>query len=267
VRLALVLAGIVFAVGAAVATINGVVDPKDKFYSGAPLTAALESRCLLADDVVGARSYPEFKRDLFRRRKATTVVVGSSVVARGGVNMTYPGFGPAPLLDTMRFLARSTPKRRRLTIYVQTAVSWFDPQRRPATIDESLVSKVGYLLSPWTLASSLDLMRRSRTLAFTGWQKERLGRTCVVDRGSTSPAWRADGTLADGREPVGSSLPRGFAWNRLSSLDEALAVAQARRWRVVGFTAPSSRWETYERELKALFAKHGYRWRIRRMQS
>jgi len=266
VRLALVLAGIVFAVGAAVATINGVVDPKDEFYSGAPLTAALESRCLLADDVVGARSYPEFKRDLFRRRKATTVVVGSSVVARGGVNMTYPGFGPAPLLDTMRFLARSTPKRRRLTIYVQTAVSWFDPQRRPATIDESLVSKVGYLLSPWTLASSLDLMRRSRTLAFTGWQKERLGRMCVVDRGSTSLTWRADGTLADGREPVGSSLPRGFAWNRLSSLDEALAVAQARRWRVVGFTAPSSRWETYERELKALFAKHGYRWRIRRMQ-
>src|SRR6266545_364426 len=159
VRLALVLAGIVFAVGAAVATINGVVDPKDKFYSGAPLTAALESRCLLADDVVGARSYPEFKRDLFRRRKATTVVVGSSVVARGGVNMTYPGFGPAPLLDTMRFLARSTPKRRRLTIYVQTAVSWFDPQRRPATIDESLVSKVGYRLSPWTLAASLDLSR------------------------------------------------------------------------------------------------------------
>src|SRR6266498_2516329 len=129
---------------------------------------------VFADDVVGARSYPEFKRDLFRRRKATTVVVGSSVVARGGVNMTYPGFGPAPLLDTVRFLARSTPKRRRLTIYVQTAVSWFDPQRRPATIDESLVSKVGYLLSPWTLASSLDLMRRSRTLAFTGWQKERL---------------------------------------------------------------------------------------------
>ena len=55
-RLALVLAGIVVAVGAGIAAINRVVDPKNEFYSGAPLTEALESNCLLADDVVRTRS-------------------------------------------------------------------------------------------------------------------------------------------------------------------------------------------------------------------
>ena len=47
----------------------------------------------------------------------------------------------------------------------------------------------------------------------------------------------------------------------------ALAIARAHGWRVVGLSGLTPRWETYERELKALFAKHGYRWRIRRMQA
>jgi hypothetical protein len=265
VRRALVLVGIVVVVGAAVATINGVVDPEDEFYSGAPLTAALDSGCLLADDVVRARSYPEFKRDLFGRRQRTAVVFDSDGVARRGLNMGFPGFGPASLLDAMRFLDRTTPEGKRLTVYVLTSVSWFDPQVRLAESDESPASKIGYLLSPWTLAASLDLMRHSRTLAFTGWEKERLGNACVVDRGSPAPAWRADGTLAGVRSAGDSSAPRAFAWSRLSPLDAALAIARTRGWRVVGLSGLTPRWETYERELKALFAKHGYRWRIRRM--
>jgi len=265
VRRVLLLAGIVMAIGAAVATINGVVDPKDEFYSGAPLTAALDSRCLLADDVVRARSYPEFKHDLFGRRQRTAVVFDSAGAARRGLNMGFPGFGPASLLDALRFLDRVTPKRRRLTVYVVTSVSWFDPQVRVADPHESFLSKVGYLLSPWTLGSSLDLMRRSRTLAFTGWEKERLGKACVVDRGSPAPAWRTNGTLAGARATGGSAAPQAFAFNRLSPLDAALAIARTRGWRVVGLSGLTPRWETYERELKALFAKHGYRWRIRRM--
>jgi hypothetical protein len=265
VRRALLLAGIVMAIAAVVATINGVVDPRDEFYSGAPLTAALDSNCLLADDVVRARSYPEFKRDLFSRRQRTAVVFDSAGVARRGLNMGFPGFGPESLLDAMHVLDRATPEAKRLTVYVVTNVSWFDPQVRLAESDESLASKVGYLFSPWTLGSSLDLMRHSRRLAFTGWEKERVGKACVVDRGSPSPAWRADGTLAAARARGGASAPRAFAWNRLSDLDTALAVARTRGWRVVGLSALTPRWEIYERELKALFAKHGYRWRIRRM--
>jgi hypothetical protein len=265
VRRALLLAGIVVAVGAAVATINGVVDPKDEFYSGAPLTAALDSTCLLADDVVRARSYPEFKRDLFARRQRTTVIFDSSASARRGVNLGFPGFGPETLLDEMRYLDRATPARKLLNVYVVTSVSWFDPHVHVDAAHKSFASKARYLLSPWTLGSSLDLMRRSRRLAFTGWEKERVGPSCVVDRGSTSPAWRADGTLAGAHTPVAPSAPTSFAWNRLSSVDAALAVAESRGWRVVGLSGLTPRWETYERELRALFAKHGYRWRIRRM--
>jgi hypothetical protein len=274
VRRALLLAGIVVAVGAVVATINGVVDPKDAFYSGAPLTAALESNCLLADDVVGARSYPEFKQDLFGRRHATTVVLGTNVGARAGetsfVHMGFPGFGPVPLLDAMRFLARATPTGNRLTVYVVTDLSWFNRQLRLDAFHKPFVSKIRYLLSPRTLKSSLDVMRRSRTLAFSGWQKEGAGGTCVVDRGSPFPAWRANGTLAGAPpESGGSPAWRGFAWNRLSSLDAALGIAQAQGWLVVGFSGPralSPQWDTYSRELSALFARHGYRWRVRRMQ-
>jgi hypothetical protein len=266
VRRALLVTGIVVAVAAAVAAINRVVDPKDEFYSGAPLTAALDANCLLADDVVHARSYPEFKQDLFRRRHTTTLTLGSNVELRRGVNMGFPGFGPAALLDAMRFLARATPRGNRLTAYVITDGSWFDSQVHRPTFRESFVSKVGYLLSPWTLKSSLDLMRRSRTLAFSGWQKEGVGRSCIVHRGSPYPAWRADGTLT-GAPKSGSATGRTFAWSRLSPLDAALGIAHVNGWRVVGLSEPTPQWETYQRELSALFSKYGYRWRVRRMQA
>jgi hypothetical protein len=266
VRLALVLAGIVVAVGAAIAAINRVVDPKNEFYSGAPLTEALESNCLLADDVVRSRSYPEFKRDLFGRRTSKTVVFDSNAAAKRGVNLGFPGFGPKTLLDEMQALARATPEDRRLNVYVVTNVSWFDPDVPAGDFDTSLAEKARYLLSPWTFVSSLDLMRRSRTLAFTGWEKQRAGATCVVDRGTPFPAWRTDGRLAGVQPRAASTVPTSFAWNRLTSLDQALAIARAHRWRVVGLSGLTPRWETYEHELRALFAKYGYRWRIRRMQ-
>jgi hypothetical protein len=267
VRLAVVLAGIVVAVGAAIAAINRVVDPKNEFYSGAPLTEALESNCLLADDVVRSRSYAEFKRDLFGRRTSKMVVFDSNAATGRGVNLGFPGFGPKTLLDEMQALARATPEGRRLNVYVVTNVSWFDSDVPTGDFEASLNEKARYLLSPWTLASSLDLLRRSRTLAFTGWEKQRAGGTCVVDRGTPFPAWRANGTLAGVQPQSASTRPASFAWNRLTSLDQALAIASAHRWRVVGLSGLTPRWETYEHELRALFAKHGYRWRIRRMQS
>ena len=263
-RRLLLLAGIVVAIGAAVVFIDRAVDPRNEFYSGEPLTAALKSNCLLGDDVVGARSRPELKQDLFGRADRKTVAFDAGVDGSRGVNMGFPQFGPASLLDAVRFLDQARPKGK-LTLYVTTDVSWFDPATDIAAPHETFASKLGYLLSPWTLASSLDLMRRSRTLAFTGWEKERVGGSCVVDRGSPEPAWRADGTFTGTPEAERSSPPTSFAFDRLTSLDAALAIARSRRWRVVGRSPAAPRWETYERELKALFAKHGYRWRIRRM--
>jgi hypothetical protein len=173
VRLALVLAGIVVAVGAAIAAINRIVDPKNEFYSGAPLTEALESNCLLAGRRRSSRSYPEFKRDLLGRRNTKTVVFDSNAVMQRGVNLGFPGFGRRPCSTRCRPSQRATPQGRRLNVYVVTNVSWFDPAVSAGGFDTSFAERARYLLSPWTVASSLDLMRRSRTLAFTGWEKER----------------------------------------------------------------------------------------------
>src|SRR5207249_2672208 len=155
------------------------------------------------------------KRDIFRRGHTSTVAFDSKGLTRRGVNMGFPGFGPAPLLDAMRYLAHAAPKGKRLTVYVVTDLSWFNSQVRLDSFHKPFASRLGYLLSPWTLKSSLDLMRRSRRLAFKGWQRERAGESCVVDRGSSYPAWRANGTLAGA--VAGDSSPwRGFAFKRLT---------------------------------------------------
>src|SRR5205085_2971266 len=136
------------------------------------------------------------------------------------------------VVTTMRYLADAVPDRRRLRIAIVMQSSWFDPKTPATRFDESLASKLDYLLSPSTLGSTLDLMRRSRTLAFTGWQREQLGRRCVVDRGAPRPAFRVDGTFtAAAPEPATS---RAFAFERLTPVDDALALAAGRNWRVAG---------------------------------
>jgi hypothetical protein len=252
--------GVIALVVAALAALNGVVDPKDEFYSGDPLSAALASRCLLAYDVVSERSYPELKRDLFSRKQPTRVVFSSDGLARPGLDLGFPGFGPGDVLAMIRHLFEAVPDARRLRIAIVTEPSWFDPETTGTHSDTSALSRLAYLLSPSTLGSTLDLMRRSRTLAFTGWQKERVGRRCVVDRGSPRPAFRLDGTFSAPAPQLPAS--RAFAWNRLSSLDDALALAARRSWRVAGVSTLAGS-TVYRRELKALFAKHGYRWRVR----
>jgi len=261
VRRLLLVAGVIALIVAAVAALDGVVDPKDEFYSGDALSAALGSNCLLAYDVV-ERSYPELKQDLFRRKRPRRVVLSSDGIARPGVELGFPGFGPNETLTTMRYLRDTLPEGRKLRVAIVTEPAWFDPQTPTRDFDESGLAKLGYLVSPSTLGATLALMRDSRTLAFTGWQKEQAGRRCVVDRGSPTPAFRLDGTFtAPAPQPATS---RKFAFERLTPVDEALALAEGRGWRVAGLSRlPGS--PTYQRELKALFAKHGYRWRVRRM--
>ena len=258
----LLVGAVVVILVAAVVGLNRAVDPKGEFYSGEPVETALSSRCLIGDDVV-ARTYPEFKHDLFRRRKVTRVIFGTNGAGAGRVNLSFPGFGPEHLLDAMRNLEEETAEREHLGIRIVTRVSWFNTATPVPRFDNSLGSRLKYLLSPRTLKSSLDLIRKSRTLAFTGWQKESAGGACVVDRGSPSPAWRADGTFTgSGSDP--KPPWHGFAWHRLTPLDSALAIAQQHRWNVIGRSVSSGP-APYAHELKALFAKHGYAWRVRRM--
>src|SRR5439155_7525282 len=128
----------------------------------------------------------------------------------------------------------AVPEGRKLRIAIVTQPSWFDANTPATRVDESTASKLGYLLSPSTLGSTLDLMRRSRTLAFTGWQKEQAGPQCVVDRGTPTPAFRLDGTFAVPAPRPATS--RAFAFDRLTSIDDALALAEGRHWRVAGLS-------------------------------
>ena len=260
-RILLVL-GTIVAIVAAVAALNRVVDPEDEFYSGDALSAALASNCLLAYDVVDSRSYPELKRDLFRRRRPTRVVLSADGRARPGVELGFPHFGPDDLLGMMRYLAGAVPDAERLHIVVVTQPTWFDAGVHDGGSDTSgPLSRLAYLVSPAALVSSLDVVRRSTTLAFRGWRKEDVGRRCIVDRGSPEPTFRLDGSFT-ATAPVAASDE--FVWQRLTPVDQALALAARRGWRVAGVsTLPGS--EIYRTELRALFAKHGYRWRVRRI--
>ena len=200
----LLAAAIVLVAAGAIAGINRAVDPENEFYSGAALTKALGSRCLLADDVVRpplsrvqAGSLPPATRGRASSSRKT------SARRRTGprfVHMGFPGLGPEPVLDEMRVHGGRNAEgreghrqdRHRRLLVRSTAhpahVPRDDRARGSATCS-----------APRTLWSSLGLIRRSRTLAFTGWQREQLGGRCVVDRGTPSPAWRADGTLAGKR--------------------------------------------------------------------
>jgi hypothetical protein len=259
-RRVLLVVAVIAVILAAMAALNATVDPKDEFYSGDALSAALASKCLLAYDAIGERSYPDLKRDLFERTHPSRVVLSSDGAPRPGVELGFPEFGPSDVLTIMRHLTDAVPDGRKLRIAIVTQPSWFDSKTRDGQSEASTLSKIGYLVSPWTLGSTLDLMRRSRTLAFTGWQKERAGRRCVVDRGSPTPAFRLDGTFT-APAPSPAESPK-FAFERLTPLDDALVLAERRSWRVAGLSLlPGS--TVYQRELKALFAKHGYRWRVR----
>ena len=259
-RILLVL-GVIVAILAALAAFNALVDPEDEFYSGDALSAALASNCLVAYDVVDSRSYPELKQDLFRRKRPTRVVLSSDGVARPGLDLGFPHFGPSDLLAMMRYLTETVQDGTNLRIAVVTEPSWFDAGTPDRGSGDSDLSRLGYLVNPSTLASSLDLMRESTTLAFTGWQKENVGGRCVVDRGSPQPAFRLDGSF---RAPAPVVASGAFAWERLTPVDDALALAARRGWRVAGLSTRRGS-EVYRTELKALFAKHGYRWRVRRM--
>jgi hypothetical protein len=253
---------VIVAIVAAVAALDGIVDPRNEFYSGDALTAALAANCLLADDVVRSRSYADLKHDLFLRLRPKRVVLAADGVKRRGLDLGYPGFGAADVRAMVGFLSKAAPARLRVVVVTQP--SWFDRAARGRSNEASALAKLGYLLSPWTLGATLDLMRRSRELAFTGWQKERLDGRCVVDRGSPSPAFRPDGTFTAPNGDGSGSATGDFAYERLGDVDAALGLAEDNGWRVAGISTLRGS-DVYRTQLKALFAKHGYRWRVRTM--
>src|SRR3982751_6154900 len=98
-------------VGLVLTTIGALdwwVDPYIDRYDSAPLAAALAQpqQCFLAWDTFSARPSPDLKLDLFRRRDARVIVVGTSRVGKLGAhpgerhfaNLLLPGTGPETLV-------------------------------------------------------------------------------------------------------------------------------------------------------------------------
>jgi hypothetical protein len=307
-RLVALFVSIPLAVALAAAAVNYRVDPLAEFYNGTPYEEALEAQphCLVANEVIGGAGYMAFKQDVFRRRHPSTVVIGSSRVLkissrpgeRGFANLGMPQMGTVPLLELMRALDRMQPRGRPLTLYLGIDFFWFNPRAPKELIDppfhQSFFEKTAYLLSRDNLRRSARLLRDSRTLALRGWQRERFGRYCVIDRGTPDVAWRVDGSRLwnfelDPRFPPRQPEPfttdltvlrtglyghwNGFAWGRLRQLREAVELARERGWRVVGFVPPDGArfvrlfstdpttagpWRTFARVVPEAFERFGY---------
>ena len=259
----------------AIAYVDWRLDPFGDRYHADVLVAALDrpAPCYVAWEVIGEQAWPAYKLDLFRRRHADAVVIGTSRVAKVGawpgeerfVNLGVPGTGAESLPGL--FARLHSEHKGRLFVYLGTDAFWFGRGwRTKAWFDVSYLRDLKYLLSGQTLRSSLDVLRRApgsllHPDALRAFEIDRRGGTCVVDRGNSvfggaSNAWAPDGRLYFQYEVihapeipkkaslvtlyhpfyVGRSLDRGH----VESLEDALAQARRYGWTVVGFQAPIS---------------------------
>jgi hypothetical protein len=257
----------------AIGALNWWLDPFGDRYDSTALRLALAQPhpCFVSQELVREPVWPQFKLDLFRRRAASVVVVGTSRVAKLGAwpgernfaNIGMPGVGPESLAPLFRILHRST-EHRRLTIYLGVDAFWFGPGwRTRVSFTHSYVREAKYLFAGETLTHSLGELRRApgalfhpRALHPIELERARVG--CIVDTGGAAlhgaaDAWGPDGTLYWEYELTGAAAPHKgalvglyhafFSGSKLAAgnvhaLDRALAVARRYHWRVVGATLP-----------------------------
>jgi hypothetical protein len=292
------VAGLLLAAGAA----NWWIDPFGDIYKPAALAqaASAQPRCLISQELVGAR-YFSFKLDVFHRRPTRTVVLGSSRVLkisshpgeRSFANLGYPGSAPETIVELLQALPAKPP----LTVYLGVEAFWFNANYKPPTTNPTTYQLAEYLLSWATLKGSYDEARGASYVLLHRWRRDRVGGTCVLGRQSPGFAWRDDGSRVWAFEldpvhgfrplpqPVGAPLAQlrnGYYadWTsldarRLRFLDAALALARARGWRVVGFAPPeppaylrrfatdpaiAPRWRAFLALMPSLFHRYGDTW-------
>jgi hypothetical protein len=293
-RRLLAFLAVALALLAAEAGFNWWIDPFGTFWKPGALTAAERGGCLVSQELVG-NAYPQFKLDVFRHRPTHTFVIGSSrtvkIAARPGEetfsNLGIPNITPAVLLHVLRAIPAGAPRQ---TMYVGVEGFWFNPAFAggPAT---GWYPEAKYLLSAHTFVESAKFVRRAPWELRRRWRTVQVGGRCVIGRTDPGLTWRLDGSRLYGFElqpglyrpatvPFAtdlSSLDFGYygGWAaldpaRLRTFDEALALAERRHWRVVGFTLPnptrvarflrtSREWRRFEQSMPALFARHGFR--------
>jgi hypothetical protein len=295
--------GVVLALVGGITAFDWWVDPYGDLYKPAALTAAMraEPDCLVSQELVGARYYP-FKLDVFHRRPTRTFVAGSSRVLkirarsdeRAFSNLGYPGTAP----ETLTALFESLPAKPAQTVYLGVEAFWFNaagfavPLHEPTDYD---IAK--YLLNRGTFEGAYKLVREAPYVLTKRWKREPVGHRCVIGRTFPSIAWNTDGSRAWSWELDPQRFPRfheppftrdlsvwrnGYYgdWTqldeaRLRELGDALALARARGWRVIGFAPPeparylelldtdprlAPRWHEFLEAMPRLFRRHGFAW-------
>jgi hypothetical protein len=282
-RLALFLT-IVVGLLAAVAAFDWWVDPAGDIYKPAALTTAMHEKCLVSQELVGAR-YFSFKMDIFHRRRTRTFVVGSSRVLKirshpGETSFSNLGFpGSAP--ETVLALFRALPAKPVQTVYVGVDSFWFNKDNPVPTYRPTRIQLAEYLLSRSTFELAFTFVRQAHYILTDRWKREPVGTRCVIGRISPGIAWEVDGSRVYNYEldptvgrphlaPHAIDL-RAFDAHQLVVLREALALARSRGWHVIGFAPPepprtvgllqrSPRWHTFLERVPQVFRDEGFTW-------
>jgi hypothetical protein len=285
---------------AALATLNWWVDPFGEFWKPGAVREARAARppCLVSHELIGGEYLP-FKLDVFRSRPTRTFVIGSSRVLKIGsrpgertfANLGMPVISPEIVLQEVRRLPA-----RPLTMYLGVEAFWLNRNFRGFDVSPGFEQRARYVLSRSAVDESLRILRRAPYVLLHRWRKERVGSACVVGRSRPALAWRLDGsrvwsfeldprTYHPAIDPFTTDLSKlrtGIYddWTELSPerihvLEQVLALAHARRWKVVGFTPPDGerylrffgsshvigpRWRAFARLMPNLFARYGYSW-------
>lgn len=285
---------------AGVAVFDWWVDPVGEVYKPAALAEARAGGCLVSQELVG-NEYYAFKTDVFRSRPTRTFVVGSSrvlkIAARPGEssfsNLGYPGTAPETILKLFRHL----PARPVQTVYVGVESFWFNATYTVPDTDTSAYHLAEYLVSRSTFQQAVHFVRQAHYILTHRWRRENVGDRCVIGRIFPSIAWDTDGSRVwsfeldpkrfariVGAPYLGDLLTwrngyyanwKAFDTKRLRILGQALALARARGWKVVGFAPPEPPallhvletdpriapfWRQFLQVVPALFRRYGDAW-------
>jgi len=297
----LVFLGTAAALLGACAALNVWVDPFGELWKPGAVRDARASRptCLVSHEVIGSQYLP-FKLDVFRSRPTTTFVTGSSRVLKIGswpgertfANLGMPVISPEIVLRQLRSLPRGRPQ----TMYLGVEAFWFNRNFEGVDVTPDFESRARYVLSRSAFEESVRTLRRAPYVLLHRWHKERVGAACVIGRSRPALAWRLDGsrvwsfeldpkTYHPAVDPFTTdllTLRTGIynGWDELSPeririLEQILAFAHARGWKVVGFTPPDGdryrrffsrnaviapRWQAFAQLMPRLFARYGYPW-------
>ena len=282
------------------AAFNWWVDPFAEVWKPGAVADARADGCLVSQELIGIRYY-SFKLDVFAHRPTRTFVVGSSRVLeiashpgeRSFANLGYPGAAPETILK----LFRALPPKPVQTVYVGVEAFWLNAHYMVPDTDPSAYHLAEYLLSRSAFTTAFKFVRQAHYILYDRWHRTTIGRRCVIGRIYPSINWRLDGSRVWSWELD----PRHFAkfhpapftgdlatwrngyyadWHsldvqRVRALEQALEVARARGWRVVGFAPPEPpgmlrvldsdprialRWHAFLRLMPRLFSRYGFAW-------